>query len=246
MAGDKDSGGVWPTVTEFFRSFGFAGTIAAAGVIIMGLALYKGPDFKDANTQNIGVIGGFVIGLIVFGFGAWQLRRNPAMGGNGGKRGSAKYAVFIAAPMAGFGDDAAGRKAGTEFVGSVRTALQKLLPDQFIYAAPLERTDPTVFETPATAFDKEREALHASERYVLVIPPVFPAGTSVLMTVGMAIGLDLRGLVLAPEGTKLPYLLEGADGSKSVKLHVVRYTDLASVRNIFDNNGIKIFGGEDA
>lgn len=242
---DKGSGGAWAAVTEFFRSFGLGGSLTAGGAVIAGLALYKGPDLKDVHTQSIVVLAGLAVGMVVLGIGVWQLLRGPAaVAGKIAKpAGNAKYAVFIAAPMAGFGTDEASRKQGTELVGAVQAALQKLLPGESIYAAPLVRPDPKEFETPAIAFNKERDALQASARYVLVVPPVFPAGTSVLMTVGMAIGLDLPGLVLAPENMDLPYLLKGADGSKFVRLKVERYTDLASVHDLFDNNGINVFGG---
>jgi hypothetical protein len=244
---DKGSGGAWPAITEFFRSFGLGGSLVAGGAVIAGLALYKGPDLKDVHTQSIVVLAGLVVGVIVLGIGVWQLLRDPVAAGKSGKPASgAKYAVYIAAPMAGFGNDDAGRKQGTELVSAVQAALQKLLPGQSIYAAPLVRPDPGDFETPGAAFNREREALHASERYVLVVPPVFPAGTSVLMTVGMAIEKDLLCLVLAPQSMNLPYLLQGAKDSKDAKLSVALYTDIASVKHLFDNNGLTLFGGDDA
>ncbi len=66
------------------------------------------------------------------------------------------------------------------------------------------------------------------------------------MTVGMAIEKDLLCLVLAPQRMDLPYLLEGAKDSKAAKLSVALYTDIASVKHLFDNNGLTLFGGDDA
>ncbi len=75
------------------------------------------------------VLAGLAVGMIVLGTGVWQLLRNPAAAGKGTRpAGNAKYAVYIAAPMAGFGDDEAGRKQGTELVSAAQASLQKLLP----------------------------------------------------------------------------------------------------------------------
>ena len=204
------------------------------------MAIYKGSEFKDQSTQHSVLVFGVAMGVLAIGIGLFLRWRDGAPSAGEVVR-AGRYDVFIASPMAGFGADDTARKAAVDLVRAVDASLRKL-DLQNVYMPMAARPDTEDYETPAAGFDAELAALRGAKRYLLVLPGPMPAGTSVLVTIGIAIALKMPCAVLAPEGVKLPYLLDGAVQSKSVQLLLHRYTSTQNIGQLFTNNGLKLFG----
>lgn len=239
MSGKDDSNSLPYGLGVILGGYGLGGLLIVLGVVLMGLALYKGPDFANAASQTGAMIGGGVAGIAAIGLGLYLLRSLPASGTAAQRTG--RHDVFIATPMAGYGDDEAGRKAAVELVNAVQAALRRLPGVSDVYTPVLSRPEAADYETPATAFDLELAALRSAKRYLLILPSAMPAGSSVLVTAGIAIALGVPTAVLAPEGVP-PYLIDGAAQSKQVNLRVHHYQDLADIVRMIENDGLHLFG----
>src|SRR5205809_845084 len=227
MAGNSGggSGNIWSAAGELAKSFGLGGTIALVGFALIGLAIYKAPEFPERPIQVIDLAGGLVIGCLAILLG-WLLIRRASQPSSNGTRRHDEYDIFLAVPMAGFGVDEVGRKVAVDVVRSVDAALKRLPGVKNIHAPALVRPEVTNYETPSTAFDIELQALKGAKRYLLLLPPVIPATTSVLVTAGIAIGLNIPSVILAHETLELPYLLEGAVQSKQANIRLFRFSDI--------------------
>lgn len=84
----------------------------------------------------------------------------------------------------------------------------------------------------------------SSERETLLayMPPAIPAGTSVLVTAGIAIALDVPAAVFARKDARLPYLIQGAVESKAVKARLHEYIEVSDIEKIITNDGLQLFG----
>jgi hypothetical protein len=71
-----------------------------------------------------------------------------------------------------------------------------------------------------------------------------PAGTSVLVTAGIAIGLGIPAVVFAQEKASLPYLIEGAVYSGKVKVRLHKYVNIQGIEQMIANDGLRLFGEE--
>jgi hypothetical protein len=242
MAENKDD--KWGHAARLVREFGLGGVLIVGGFVIVGLAIFKGPDFADEHTQMRVLMGGAVAGLAAAVLGGVLMWRKPhaAVPVEPSQR---PIDVFIAAPMAGFGADDAGRKVAVEIVQTAQAALLRLgLPN--VHAPPLSRPVTDTYESPGTGFNVEAAALSQVKRYLLILPSAMPPGTSVLLTVGMAIALKLPCLVLADKTLTVPFLLEGAAQSKAVNLRLCRYQDAKELAKLIGNDGVKLWDAEAA
>jgi hypothetical protein len=149
--------------------------------------------------------------------------------------------MYIAAPMAGFGSDEAGRIAAVDLVNRTQAALQRGGLKN-VYTPVLARPKADQYQTPSTGFDVEWHALRSSKRYLLILPPSLPAGTSVLVTAGIAIALGVPIVIFAQKGAALPYLIEGAVGSNHARLH--EYVKVVDIEQMIANDGLSLFGDE--
>lgn len=71
-----------------------------------------------------------------------------------------------------------------------------------------------------------------------------PAGTSVLVTAGIAIALGIPTVVLAQIGAQLPYLIEGSVGNQQVKVRLHLYDNIHDIEQMITNDGLRLFGEE--
>jgi hypothetical protein len=234
--------GFWSSVSDAGKSFGLNGLLILGGFGLAGAAIYKGPDFKEQSTQHSVLIFGVGMGLLAVGIGLFLRWRDGAPSADE-TRTSGGCDVYIASPMAGYGADDGARKAAVDLVRTVEVSLRKLTL-QNIYMPMAARPDAKDYETPALGFEAELAALRGAKRYLLVLPGAIPAGTSVLVTAGIAIALKMPCAVLAPKGVNLPYLLDGAVQSKSVQFLLHRYENAEDIKQLFVNNGLKLFGTE--
>jgi len=255
MPDDAAPNGIAGGVADVAKSFGVGGTALVGGLALIGAAIWKAPEIQDRTTQIAVLIGSLVAGALAVLVG-WLLLRQATHGGGAfagnpaGARASEQIAtgsttendVFIAAPMAGFGADEAGRKAAVELVRGVEVALRQLEHIRIVYTPLLARPESLQYETPATAFEAELAALRGAKRYVLILPESMPAGTSVLVTTGIAIARNIPTLILREGGRELPFLLEGAVQSRDVKVHCHPYTNLPGIQRLIQNNGLRLFG----
>jgi hypothetical protein len=226
VSSDKEQGGLPYGLGAILTAYGLGGLVLVLGIVLVGLSIYKGPSFAVGVTQLVVVIGGLLLGLGVIALGVVLLLR--------GTRGSSRrlrHDVYIAAPMAGFGSDEAGRKAAVDLVNRAQGAMQRL-GLQNVYTPVLARPESTNYEKPSTGFDVEWEALRSSKRYLLILPPEMPAGTSVLVTAGIAIALGVPTVVL----------IEGAVGSKQVKVRLHEYVEVRGIEEMIANDGLRLFG----
>ncbi|HME20005.1 MAG TPA: hypothetical protein VKI44_01335 [Acetobacteraceae bacterium] len=250
MSDDKDGTGLVSGGTTILRAYGLGGLLLVIGFVLMGLAIYKGPDFTETSTQNGVLVGGLVVGGFAVIVGLVLLRRapppTPAPTPTTRPRPTPRHDVYIAAPMAGFGTDEAGRNAAVELVNAVQAALRRLGIED-VYTPVLARPDAPSYESPGTGFDVEWEALQSARRYLLILPPTMPAGTSVLMTAGAAIALGIPCVILSHESrSALPYMLEGAVQSRQVNVRLHPYRDIDSIELLIRNDGLRLFGQEPA
>lgn len=248
MADEKPKDGPWSSAADVAKAFGVGGTVLVAGLGLIGVAIWKAPEIQDRNTQAAVLIGSVVVGALAAILG-WLLLRQakqatppPAPAPASAAGPATENDVFIAAPMAGFGTDEAGRKAAVELVRGAEAALRQLPGIRTVYTPVLARPDAAEYETPAAAFDAELAALRGAARYLLILPKGMPAGSSVLVTTGIAIARNIPTLILTEEGRDLPFLLDGATESRNVKVYWQEYTDLPSVRRLIQNNGLRLFG----
>jgi hypothetical protein len=239
----EKNGGIASGVVEVAKSFGLGGVVLVGGVVIIALAIFKGADIEDTQTQLIVIIGGFAGGVIMAAVGLFLLRR--------GARSVVRqddthreHDVFIAAPMAGFGGDDAGRKATVDLIHLAAEALRRQRDVNDVYMPALARPDTANYETPATAFDLELAALKNAKKYMLILPPAAAPGSSVLVTAGIAIRENIPCVIFAPDGQALPYLLEGAAQSKHVNVRLHRYRDPKHLVHLIDTDGLRLFGDD--
>jgi hypothetical protein len=235
MADDKADGGFWSSIVEFAKAFGLGGVLLISGFVLIGLTIDKATGFTNHQTQTGVLVGGSIAGLLAIVLGIFLPR-----GGLSSAR-SSKYDVFLAAPMAGFGSNEADRTTMNVLVGQVNAALGRQAGVKSVHTPILTRPDTKQFEDPAVGFAVELEALRSAKRYLLLLPEVIPAGTSVLMTAGMAIALDIPSVIFAKTNSSLPYLLEGAVESKKANVHLHRYTDFSDIDRLIINNGLRLF-----
>lgn len=236
MSNDKEQGGLPYGLDNILANYGLGGLVIVLGIGLMGLSIYKGSSFTAQATQLGVVVGGSLIGLALTAVGVVLLRR-----GKTGSWRTLRHDVFIAAPMAGFGADEAGRKAAVDIVNQTQAALQRL-GLQRVYTPVLARPEATKYETPSTGFDVEWEALRSAKRYLLILPTIMPAGTSVLVTAGIAVALGVPTVVFARKGAPLPYLIQGAVESKQVKVRLFEYLDFKEIEQTIINDGLRLFG----
>jgi hypothetical protein len=241
MADSESKAGIWPVLADIAKTFGLGGVVLLGGIGLIGLAIFKAPEIADPLTQAVVVMGSLVVGCVLIALGSFLLRQKcePVLGGE-----TREHDIFIAAPMAGFEGDEAGRIAAVDLVRCVEVALRQLPGIKDVYTPILARPEASQYETPATAFDIELKALSGAKRYVLILPKALPAGTSVLVTAGMAIGLKIPSVILAHEDQHLPYLLDGAVQSRNVNVHLYRYANLERIKHIIQNDGLRLFGEE--
>jgi hypothetical protein len=241
--GDGAAGGGWSDVV---RNFGPSGVLLVGGFALIGVAIYKGPEFTGVWTQIGVIVGGFLgggvavlIGWLLLPRGLAPASKEPASLSN------RRYDVLIAAPMAGFGDDEDSRKAAVELVRFVETAVKRLPGVQNVHSPVLARPDPVDYENSAGGFDVEMAALGDAKRYLLILPPSIPPGTSVLVTAGIAIALKVPSVILADKRLgALPYLLDGAVKSKRANVRLYTYEDTDSLATLIRNDGLGLFGEE--
>jgi len=238
VSDDKGQGGLPYGLGTILGSYGLGGLVLVLGIVLVGLAIYKGAGFAAGTPQLAAVIGGSLLGLVVIAIGVVLLVRRPTEPPR-----PLRYEVYIAAPMAGFGSDEAGRKAAVDLVNRVQAALHRL-GLQNVYTPVLSRPESLQYETPSTGFDVEWQAIRSSKRYLLILPPDMPAGTSVLVTAGIAIALGIPTVVFARKNAPLPYLIEGAVESRQVKVRLHEYVDILGIEQMIANDGLRIFGEE--
>jgi hypothetical protein len=243
VAKGDDDGKIWSHLADLARSYGLGGVLVLVGFVIIGLAIFKAPEFTEVRTQYAVLGGAAVLGLLAIVLGLLMLRWKPRLAPRDNKTGR-QYDVFIAVPMAGFGTDELGRKAAVDLIRSVESALLKLPGVSSVHAPALVRPEADSYETPATAFDVEQQVLQNTKRYLLILPPTIPPATSVLITAGMAIALDIPSAIFAPEGKSLPYLLDGAVQSKLANIRLHRYTSTKGLEQLIVNDGLRLFGQE--
>jgi len=189
-----------------------------------------------------------VMGLFAIALGVVMLWRAPAVPAGPGPTATAPDAnrrkacdLFIAAPMAGFGNDEAGLKKAVELVIGAQQAMERLSGIESVHSPAFTRPNRDKFESAATAFNVELDSLRGAKRYLLILPEL-PAQTSVLMTIGAAITLNIPCAILAKAGTEVPYLLQGAVDSKRAQVRLERYSDLKDIENIIAKEGLRLFG----
>lgn len=237
----SDSGGkagASQVAGEILRTYGIGGLVLLSGVALILVSIYKAPDLTGSTNQLIVLLGGPFVGLVLLGIGLWLIRTSHI---TNGPRRPPRYEIYIAAPMAGFDADEAGRQAAVDLVKRAEAAFDRLGVKN-IYTPVLSRPDRDKYETPQTGFDVEWEALRSTKRYLLILPPTLPAQTSVLVTAGVAIALSVPSVVLAQEGAPVPYLVEGATGSNHARLH--RYKNFHAIEHMIENDGLHLFGEE--
>jgi len=243
MSDEGGKEGMWSSLVAILKSFGLGGALILIGFGIVMLAIFKGPDFKPESAQPAVLWIGLGAGGLAIVIGLILLRLGPSINSTGIKRVS-RYDVYIAAPMAGFGNDDEGRRTAVDLVRCIEGALLRLPDVRNVYTPVAARSQSAQYETPGTAFDTELTALRSAKRYLLVLPGALPAGTSVLVTAGIAIALKLPCAILAHKDLALPYLLDGAVQSRAVQLRQHRYTDAENIEKLFANNGLRLFGSE--
>jgi hypothetical protein len=236
MNGDKEEGGLPYGLGAVLANYGLGGLVLVLGIVLMGLSIYKGSSFAAETTQLIVVIGGSLVSFAVIALGVVLLRRGKTDSSR-----APRHDVFIAAPMAGFGTDEAGRKAAVDIVNRTQAALQRIGLQQ-VYTPVLARPEPPKYETPSTGFDVEWDALRSSKRYLLILPAIMPAGTSVLVTAGVAVALGVPTVVFARKDAPLPYLIQGAVESKRVNVRLREYLDIDGIEQTITNDGLRLFG----
>jgi hypothetical protein len=252
MANADNSGTTISAINGFLQRYGFGATVLAGGIAIIILVLVFGAKFADHLLQATVVYGAGGFGILLFGLGLFWTVRPPALSRSIADDQLARlqpgredlFDIFIAAPMAGFGKDEEALKNATAFVLQVQVAVQGLRGITRVHSPPFTHPDRSKFDTPTAAFEEERKALLGSRRYLLILPPVDAPASSVLLTAGMAIAMDLPCLVLAPANHVLPYLIEGASQSRPVKLRIERYSSIDDVERIVRIDGLKLFGEE--
>jgi nucleoside 2-deoxyribosyltransferase len=118
-----------------------------------------------------------------------------------------QYAVFLATPMSGFGDDAAYARHRTTMLEAVQIIRDAGIGP--VYFAGEQIASTSEFTAEQEAFLKDFDALRASSVFCLVYPQ--RVISSALIELGVALALDKPTYVFTTRRKNLPYLVSSAE-----------------------------------
>ncbi len=238
MADDKP--GAFSTVADILKTYGLGGFLLIGGFALIGLTIYEDPSIADPVTQKEVLLTGLVSGALAIVIGGLLLWKGQPSLSSGLSNPNASIDIFIAAPMAGFRNSETERDTMNDFVRKVEASLKRQGVAN-VHTPILSLPDSKLYEDPAVGLEVELAALRNSKRYLLILPEKIPALTSVLITTGIAIALNLPSVIFAKNGADLPYLLEGAVNDKKVNVQLRHYEDIKDVEQLIAINGLRLF-----
>jgi hypothetical protein len=186
--------GTWAGIIEAVKTpLGlFALVVLVIEAVLAALAVKA--EGRDFTILVVGLIGTMAAVVVIVGL---ALRRDPTLGASMAPSPSGtpaapseaelKYDAFIAAPMAGFTDDAAAYQRSRADVLRLIKVLKEHARARTVFYAGEMLPSLKSFETADLSLEQDLEALRGSACLILIYPARIV--TSALVEVGVAIGL---------------------------------------------------------
>lgn len=117
-----------------------------------------------------------------------------------------KRKIFISTPIAGFGNE----KDYLEYkkvLEKICISLQKEIGQENIYSAFLEVSDFNDYDLPEKSAKKDIKNIKNAEFFILFYPKRMI--TSALTELGIALGMNKKILIVAPDKKILPFMVQG-------------------------------------
>lgn len=198
----------------------------------------------DFTILVVGLIATLAAVVVIVGL---ALRRDPGLGASREPSPpptptrppvpEIRYDAFIAAPMAGFTDDASAayQRSRADVLRLIRVLKEHTRARTVFYAGE-KLPSLKSFETADLSLEQDLQALRSSDCLIFIYPARIV--TSALVEVGVAIGLKKPIFIHVLDGVELPFLLKQEEGPASTHgpIHIYRYANFSDILQIYRAN----------
>lgn len=153
-----------------------------------------------------------------------------------GPDGEVEYDVFLAFPMAAFGDNEQYQRE-RDHAMEIMGALQTHCGVKSIYCAGSKITRVDAFQLQSVAAEVDLEAIRKSRYFVMIYPEKIVS--SVLFEAGFALAEKKDSIYFVKDTDHLPFLMQQAEqlGGAFPRVHIVKVDTHRDIIQILQNNG---------
>lgn len=212
--------------------------LAVLGVVVLAFCAAGGIPFGPQGWHSFDPnwrIAVSAIGVIITGLGSFLIMREHSQ-----EVGDAKYDLFLACPMAAWGNDETFKKERDAALQIV-AALQGHCKVKTVYYAGQAITSVKGFDEHDVAAEENLEALRNCACFLMIYPGRMVS--SVLFEAGYALALKKQSIYFVRKLDDLPYIMKKANslsGSAFPRVKIYEYQDIEHLIRILQQNKARL------